>query len=344
MWYNLLVMSATGNEGCLFHSGNFDDDQKLIAGRLGRIVNAPLATLAEIIEGGAVDPESLTKLYIRDRDYGEVRFDGVTAHPYYFPLEERSPTITETDGFFSRCLEKDMDGVVDLADLHPVRLPVGYDRDFSNRSMRAMVGVLGALTNKELRAKVREVATDRDNGELLMRHTYQGMITRNPEDALQRIICGGIILAGQAEMYLTADPVAGFDTADDLSRAVAAAKLPSQFTANAGSGMLWTSVRHGRRVKNPVVRNDETGKPELSPKLVAYEELTRIDRQRQDEQNQIAHGYEEEDRTDPTHVEELTRRDHLEAFYGRGCPAAGKGVTSALKAIGYVREQLPAKH
>jgi hypothetical protein len=303
---------------------------------LGAIVNPLMEELAEQVEGGAVPPEEFVDLPVRLNTYDRVRRYGIEQqHPYFFIVEEDGAAVSGTDAVFTECAELTLALPVNIADTHPIRIPAGYDQQYTLRQALATAGVLKAMLR--LRPRISAVASDERNAELLMRHTYQGVDRQDPEEALYALLCQGVVLSPEAEAVLTADEVEGYFSGMDLSRGVRDAGLVQEFTANAGSGMLWTSVRHGRRIKYPVGVDNE-GSLQLSSKLRAYELSTK-----KQSAAEVAEARKKiaavRAGTETATAEEL-RLLHLRSMYGGNCPAALSGVQQALRAIAHLANQI----
>lgn len=327
--------------GCPFHTNATEAaDRQGIRQNLDGVINPLVTELGERVAAGAVPVESLSELSVTARPYNEVRETSTGEHPSIFPEEERGVIVSGASDRFDSCLETDLSMVAAVSDLSPLRIPLGYDERYADRLIRAAAGVARSI--RDLRPRIREVALHGDNRDLLLYHTYQGVEAPSPEKALERILSQGVALSAQAEAVLTADPVDGFGSARDLARAVRESDLPKDFTLRAGSGMLSTIVRHGRRIRHPVVRGEDA-QLELSAPLQQYEKATRqnlydeIQNARQ--QAQASRG-----RVSSTTGEHLDLvalgRLHRIQMYGAKCPAACVGVPAMLETIAYVADQL----
>lgn len=320
---------ATEQLGCPFHTGKEGADRIAIMEALGNVVNPLLTELKENVLGGGVAIDPQKNMYVGLQSYRDVREAGLQRHPYLYPEEEMGPLVAGAPGYFDHCLGATV-AVAPIPDTAPLRIPVGYDRPYSQRLIRATAGVLGAAWR--LSPRIREVAREGDTSELLLRHTYQGVRTRNPERALENIVCQGVVLAGQAEAFLTADPVEGYSDPDELARAVREAGLPADFTLRAGSGMLSTLVQHGRRIVNPVTKAED-GTLQLSEQVKAFERGSRKNLIEEVRAARRTVQFAREERN--TMVGEAQDLLHLKTMYGANCPAA-YGVREVLEGIAHV--------
>lgn len=300
---------------------------------LGGIVNPLYVQLAEVVEAGAVDAGSLFKIPVSVHRYEDIRTTQLTAQPFSFEEETEQPIVAHAPGHFDLCLETEVRGPMmgDLAGLDPLRIPIGYDRFHSRQLIRGTVGVLQAISL--LDEEIAATANRDRNRELILNHTYQGIMSDgNPARALRRLFRQGVALAAQADAILTSDAVEGIGNGGELSKAVQEANLPAVFTLNAGSSLLSTIIRHGRRVPHPVVWSGDRSL-QLSEPLLSYAAITRT--QLIQEVKRARQG--------PTgpETELQTRKRHLKSMYGANCPAATIGVPMALRAITHVAAELP---
>jgi len=226
------------------------------------------------------------------------------------PNEKRYDLASETiDAFVATKVKTEYIS----SDFDPLRIPVGRaGKDAAARTLTS-VGWLAQLCDKPgIDARLDTIADAYED--VLLNHTFRGVATGNPRNALRNGLQQGLAVIGYGYGILTIDTPA--DKMPDVEQRLAAEKRIQLFARSIGGGALSNAIRHARYIPAPIKQDDNLN---FTKALEDFNTVTR-----EESKAQAIENREREAR-----LTEFDAAVHLVANMGGTCPAT-KGPIQIL--------------